>query len=437
MYCNHCGKENPDGSKVCNSCGLEIQRTEDAVIPVAQATPGATSTASANPNETLENIKEKALDIWSKLDKKKVFTFGGIGLGALAVIILVIVIISSAGSKVSLKKYVADELVCSGINGYGIVENIDTLINMDELQEDIASNKYEDYGYYYYTSVRDYISYEITSENNGMLSNDDEVVITVRINQEGIKENPMFKKKISGDEEQEFKFTVSGLEEGVAIDVFDAVESVAVDTTSYNNLTINLKKDYFKDYGKDGINVKTENDSIRVYGDNFQSFTLGVRSMSDNFDQSKGTHKLVVSAEADRYKEYGIVLAKTETEVKASFISYVTDNTIPAADLAKLTQKAKDDIKNRFPDQNCTLEKTVLYIYDGTRYNNSVVYFFKGTESYYAIWHDNLKQNSDHSIVDIDELRMDTNAWYMAYGSLAEAEQDMLKPVKQFTLSAF
>lgn len=247
----------------------------------------------------------------------------------------------------------------------------------------------------------------------------------------------MFKKKISGDEEQEFKFTVSGLEEGIAIDVFDAVESVAVDTTSYNNLTINLKKDYFKDYGKNGINVKTENNSIRVYGDNFQSFTLGVSSMSDNFDQSKGTHKLVVSAEADRYKEYGIVLAKTEAEVKASFISYVTDNTIPAADLAKLTQQAKDDIKNRFPDQNCTLEKTVLYIYDGTRYNNSVVYFFKGTESYYAIWHDNLKQNSDHSIVDIDELRMDTNAWYMAYGSLAEAEQDMLKPVKQFTLSAF
>ncbi len=433
MYCNHCGKENPDGSKVCNSCGLEIQRTEDAVIPVAQVMP---SSASSDSNATIENIKEKANDIWSKVDKKKAFTFGGIGLGALAVIILVIVIASSATSKVSLKKYIAGELEYSGINGYGVVENIDSLINWAELQNDISDNKYDEYGYGYFTSITDYITYEIISENNGTLSNDDTVVIAVRIDQDGIEENPMFKKGISGDDEQELEFTVSGLEEGVAIDVFDAVESVVIDSTIYNSMTIKVKENYVKDYEKDGINVKTEDGRIRVYGDNFRSFEIGVRLLSDNYDQSKGTHKLVASAEADGYKEYGIVLAKTEADVKVSYVSYVSDNTIPADDLKKITQKAKDDIKNRFPDQNCALEKIIFYIYDGTRYENSVVFFFRGTDSYYTNWCNNLKQYSDNSIVDVDDLPVETNAWYMAYGSLAEAEQDMLKPVKQFTLSA-
>ena len=53
-----------------------------------------------------------------------------------------------------------------------------------------------------------------------------------------------------------------------------------------------------------------------------------------------------------------------------------------------------------------------------------------------AVWCDNVKQYSNNSIVDIDKLKIDSNAWYMAYSSLTEAEQDMLKPVKQFTLSA-
>ncbi len=436
MYCNHCGKENPNGSKVCNFCGLEIQRTEDAVIPVAQTNPVVMPRSSATSNETLENIKEKALDIWSGLDKKKVFAFGGIGLGALMVIVLVLAIAFSATSKVSLKKYVAEDLEYYGLNGYGFVEDENDLIDWEELQDDIADDEYDEYDYYYYPSIRDYISYEITSDNNGTLSNDDEVVVTVRIDKERIKENPSFKKMISGDEEQEFKFTVSGLEEGVTIDVFDAIESAVIDTTSYNRLTVKLKKDYVKDYEKNGITVKTEDDRIRVYGDEFQSFVINVDSVSDNFDKTKGTHKLVVSAEKDRYKEYGIILAETESEVRTTYISYVADNVISPGDLAKLTQKAKDDINKRFPDQNCTLEKTVFYIYDGTRYNNSVVYFFKGSESYYAIWFDDLRQYSDNSIVDVDELRTQTNAGYWSYDSLGEAEQDMLKPVKQFTLSA-
>lgn len=405
-YCTNCGKENPEGSKMCSFCGIEIVK-------------------SAEMNNTQ-----------SKPDKKKLITMGGIGFGALAVIIAVVMAVS-ASSKVSLKKYIADELEYSGLNGYGFVENADSLINWAELQSDISDYKYDEYAYGSYAPIAGYITYEITSENNGTLSNDDKIVFTVKIAQDKLKENPAYKKGISGGEEQKFEFTVSGLEEGVTIDVFDAVEGVVIDSTRNNNMTIKVKDNYVRDYGKDGINVKTENGKIRVYGDKFQSFEISVHSKSDNYDKTKGTHKMTVSDEADRYKDYGILLANTEADVNITYVSYVADNTINTADLAKLTQKAKDDIKNRFPDQNCTLEKTILYVYDGTRYYNSVVYFFRGTDAYYAVWCDNVKQYSNNSIVDVDNLKIDSNAWYMAYGSLAEAEQDMLKPVKQFTLSAF
>lgn len=405
-YCTNCGKENPEGSKMCSFCGIEIVK-------------------SAEMNNTQ-----------SKPDKKKLITMGGIGFGVLAVIIAVVMAVS-ASSKVSLKKYIADELEYSGLNGYGFVENADSLINWAELQSDISDYKYDEYAYGSYAPISGYITYEITSENNGTLSNDDKIVFTVKIAQDKLKENPAYKKGISGGEEQKFEFTVSGLEEGVTIDAFDAVEGVVIDSTRNNNMTIKVKDNYVRDYGKDGINVKTENGKIRVYGDKFQSFEISVHSKSDNYDKTKGTHKMTVSDEADRYKDYGILLANTEADVNITYVSYVADNTINTADLAKLTQKAKDDIKNRFPDQNCTLEKTILYVYDGTRYYNSVVYFFRGTDAYYAVWCDNVKQYSNNSIVDVDNLKIDSNAWYMAYGSLAEAEQDMLKPVKQFTLSAF
>ena len=65
---------------MCSSCGFEIGKTE------------------------------KTNNTQSIPDKKKLITFGGIGISVLAVIILVIVIAVSATSKVSLKKYVADEL---------------------------------------------------------------------------------------------------------------------------------------------------------------------------------------------------------------------------------------------------------------------------------------------------------------------------------------
>lgn len=231
-------------------------------------------------------------------------------ISVLAVIILVIVIAVSATSKVSLKKYVAEELEYSGLNGYGFVENADNLINWAALQSDISDYKYDEYAYGSYAPIAGYITYEITSENNGTLSNGDKVVFTVKIAQDMLEENPVYKKGISGGEEQKFEFTVSGLEEGVTIDVFDAVEGVVIDSTLNNAMTIKVKDNYVRDYGKDGINVKTEDGKIRVYGDNFRSFEISVHSMN-----YKASAKIERNVNADAGVKYTVKYSSSNPSV--------------------------------------------------------------------------------------------------------------------------
>ncbi len=92
MFCNHCGKENPDGSKVCGYCGREILNMEAqpaaTANPVAPAVPQSPSLA--------QKIKNT--------DKQKLKKYGIIGGAALLAVILMIVIIVSATTKVSLNK---------------------------------------------------------------------------------------------------------------------------------------------------------------------------------------------------------------------------------------------------------------------------------------------------------------------------------------------
>ncbi len=430
MYCNHCGKPNEDGTKICTSCGLEIQRTEDAVAP--RNTPAASKVNHNDVGEKLSEIGSK-IDVekiktkLNGMDKKKLATYGGIAGGALAVIIAVIVIISACASNVSLKKYMKDELVFSGINGYGTAETSD-LIDFDSLNQAVQKknlSKRDYYEYYYYgdNDIEDYISYECASENNGTLSNGDMVEIVVKVNKDAIKNNKLFSKKISGGKEQSFKYKVSGLEEGTAIDLFDAVECVSIDTTSYNSSKIVIKDGYTKQYEKDGINVKEEDGKIRIYGDNFNSFSVYMRLASDNFDENSKTVKVSVDSEADAYKEYGIVFKQTEADVNVSVISYVRYNTISKEDLTKLTDKVNEHVKKKLGDKSYSIVKAVLY-YDADANDNCLEYYISAENKIYGVYYNYLKQYSDGKIVNIDDITPNSYMTFIYYKSIEELEKN-------------
>lgn len=440
MYCNHCGKENPDGTKVCTSCGLEIQRTEDAVIPPQAAVKSGADMGAIGEkikNIDTDGIKSKISEIASKIDtgkidKKKIALFGGIGAGALAVLVVTIVIVSSAASKISIRKYIADDLMYTGINGYGSVDESVDVIDWEALQNDIVKKKmkqsdFNDYYYYSSSDIRDYVNIECTSENNGMLSNGDRVIYTVTVNNDGIKENPYFGKKISGGDAQEFKFEVEGLEEGTAINVFDAIEYVTYDTTRYDNLSVKLRDGYAVQYEKDGINVKVEDNCIRVYGDYFQSFSVYVNNVSDNFDENSTTIRYAINSEPDAYKEYGIVFTPTEAELPLQTVSYVKDNTFSADDLAVLTQKVKNARANEWKNMESTLNCAKLY-YDSASGVSTLAYFFKGKDGYNVAYYRYLTQTSDGRICNLDEVepRVESFFGYSVYKTIQDYAKTLI-----------
>lgn len=129
----------------------------------------------------------------------------------------------------------------------------------------------------------------------------------------------------------------------------------------YNRLSVKLKDGYVMQYDKDGINFKVEDDYIRVYGDSFQSFSVNINSVSDNFDETSATIRYAVSCEADAYREYGIVLTPTEADIPMKTVSYVKDNTFSAEDLAVLTKKVKDARVTDWDDMEGTLNCAKLF----------------------------------------------------------------------------
>lgn len=411
MFCNHCGKEIPDGSKICSFCGQDIVETGSDFPP---------SKTNCEPTNRQNKFDLNNFD-FKNIDKNKLKKYGIIAGAALIAIVLIIVICSSVSSKVSIKKYAADELVYTGINGYGSVDMSD-IIDFDALNRDILKRAKEpskisqlfgdSYSDYYYTSAADYITYECTSENNGKLSNGDKVIITITIDKDRMKLDPGFDKKISGGEKIDLKYEVSGLPEGTVIDVFDAVDNVCIDMTlGYPNLSINLKEDYKKDYGANGINVKTENNHIRIYGDEFQSFGVSLSAVTDNYDETSTSIKIGVNSETDAFIDKGIAIAPTEKIFKPVIINYVKNAGFSKEDLATLNKNMKSFAAQEFSGEAYKLEKVMLFCQEN--YSDCFLAYFYKVGDYYAVpYFDHLKQDQNGRIYEIDEVEPSIDGFF-------------------------
>ena len=419
MYCGKCGKSVEDGAKKCTACGYEFQNNE----------------TEASVNE----IKEKVINGTQKIENKKLIKYLGLGGGVLAAIVTAVLIIVSATSKVSLKNYMSDDLTYTGINGYGTAELYD-IIDYESLNQVIMKKdlKEEDYYNYYFNEadISDYITYECVSGNNGKLSNGDEIEIKVSINKAGIKNNKLFGKNISGGETQTFKYKVKGLEEGTAIDVFDAVDYVSYDATSYGDSTIVLKENYIYDYKTNGINVKVENEAIKVYGDDFNSFSVSLAIASDNFDENSKTVKLKINSDESLYHEYGIVFSELTKDLPLKTISYVTSDKINAEDLKILTGRAKEYVNKEAEGEKATLVSASLFV-DSESPDSYLTYFFKNSKGkFYGIYFDYIKQTSDGRIYNLDNLEADDSGWFglKEYENIQEFK-DMHKHDKEYSIA--
>ena len=382
MYCKNCGKEINNGDAFCGSCGQPVQSTENV---------------QGEKQEIVTKKSTKTISIKKETIKK----FAPIVSAVAVALIIVIAIIVNLTTKVSLDDYVVEEISYIGIDGYGYVDTTD-VIDYSALENEIigefngSESMYnEDYWEYSFSSVNDYIDYS-WSENNGTLSNGDTVVLTVTIDKSGMKSNKFFKKKISGRETQTFEYEVQGLEEGVVIDVFDAVSGIAYDTNS-SNISIHLKDDYEKTYDNN-ITVKVENDRIRVYGDDFYSFSIGVETVTDNINENTKTTKLSIDCEPTEYVDYGLVINPEEKEFSLTVLSSIKDGNIKAQDIKTLKSNADALAKNLFDTSIYKFSKAVFYNCDSYYTRNTLVFYYTDGKQYYALRYDDMKKDQNGNV---------------------------------------
>lgn len=435
MNCTNCGNEIKSGDAFCGSCGQPVKNIEN------------TNTADMNSTQnkiptTPPIAKKETVPKTVSIKKDTLKKWLPIGIGVAVAVIVAITIIATIASRVSLKNYISDEYYFTGINGYGSIE-FEDVIDYEALDAELkgeytGSDKGDIWGYsdeyaeYMFASSSDYIEV-IYPENNGALSNGDEVELTIAVDTKGIKNNKAFKKTISGGETHTFKYTVEGLPEGTVIDVFDAVESFTLDTTSNNSTDIALKADYVKDYGN-GISVHVEDGySIKVYGDDFHSFSVGVEPATDNIHADTQTVKLVVDCEPDEFAEKGIIISPAEKEINVTVLSWITDGVFNESDLKALKAGVDKVVSEQFDTKKFKFSEANFYYYEGGWSGVSTMFCFCYTdgEKTYVLRVEDLKKDDNGNVYELDyqEVRYHTSLFgggIFAFDSVEAFEKEIV-----------
>lgn len=386
------------------------EQTTEKVITEKESNEEVKTDSIVNKTESQTTQNKKTPKNESK--KKKIILGVVIGVVSLflafviAIVSIVCIVISS--TRVSLDDYVTGECQFTGANGYGSVYAED-IIDYDALDDKIMDENANDgYSWFYgYTSSNDYI--DITyPENNGSLSNGDTVEITVNIDKDGMKNDSSFKKTISGDEIQVFTYTVSGLVEVEEIDIFDAVENVVYDTTS-DNVFINYKKDYTRDYGN-GISVKYTNSTLNVFLNGECCCEIYIYSNTENLSTDNPQVTLYTNSDNTQYIESNFVLSEIERVFEADVVTYMYSMNIKDNEIKTLKKNADSYMDSTFGVGKHKYQKTIAY-YDSSDNGDFVgllIFYYEVDGKIYAAIYEHLKQDQNGNVYNIDQLEIKT-----------------------------
>ena len=386
------------------------EQTTEKVITEKESTEEVKTDSIVNKTEDQTTQNKKTPKNESK--KKKIIL--GVVIGAvslflafvIAIVSIVCIVISS--TRVSLDDYVTGECQFTGANGYGSVYAED-IIDYDALDDKIMDEHANDgYSWFYgYTSSNDYI--DITyPENNGSLSNGDTVEITVNIDKDGMKNDSSFKKTISGDEIQVFTYTVTGLPDATAIDVFDAVDNVVYDTIT-DNVSIEFKDEYVKEYGN-GVSVKADSGYVKIFINGTWHYTVSLTINTENFSIDNPKVTLYTQESGDQFIEDNIVLIDTEKTVDANVVSYFYSMNISDNDIKALKKSADEFMKENFGSGKAKYKKAIAYYdasEDGT-FIGLLNFYYEVDGKIYAAIYENLKKDQNNNVYNIDQVEVKT-----------------------------
>ena len=450
MFCPKCGKEVAEGTGVCPVCGADLNAgavplgepvavpvepqgvpVEPQGVPVGVPVGGEAAQAVPAYAQPVPAYAQPVPAAPKKPVNKKLIKLICIIAGAVVAAIVAIIVIVTLSSRVNAEKFVNEKPVFEGVSGYGSVD-YDGFYDYKGLEEALGKSKLysssdelnelvEAFGG---IGLSNYIDVDVDKSDE--LKNGDKVTVTIKVDYDGINKLK-FQKKLVGDEVFTKEYTVSGLQEPVSFDPFEAVTSVSYDATSYGSSKITFKDDYSKDLGN-GVSVKLVKEE---YGSYLQLTKDGENVGTINFEvddeKFESTKKVVIKTynDADDFSFQGVILSVLEKEFDPDLIEYLTKaDTISDEEFKKLKAEADKKFKENYGD--CKYKDCYFGTSSDAADGNGLyfVYSYKGFsdgKSFGYVYYQDLKTDKSGKIINIDDLYSYSNGYYDSVKSIEES----------------
>lgn len=332
MFCENCGKQNPDGALFCEECGTRIAAE---ATPAAPAAPVAT--AAPAKKFTVAGLIEKAKAIHHK--NKLVFPIAG---AVLVVAIALVIVFSILGKQVSMKNYL--NITMEGYDGYGYMtyEFGDVTFGLracgdkdskeykerKDSGESFLSFDKDDVSKDYRKKLEDAqdlvdsidISYELPEgKTNSNLSNGDVIKFTIEMDEDLAEELGLTIKDAT------FEYTVEGLKSLAKFDVLSYFDLKAEGYDGYGSVKLECNQSGTKQVGNITFEMVTGKSYIRWTDKDGNSSSIWVSIESDNYNLSNGdTVKISAGTSSDSLISDGVELIGVEKECTVSGLQETT-----------------------------------------------------------------------------------------------------------------
>lgn len=412
----------------------KILSSTDTITTVADGVDAASTVADVVTNVAdASDSASFGATIVKKLGKKFATKIGA-GIVATAVTATGVATVATMDNTVDMNDYVQKTIYCEGYDGYGAFPDLDSIIDVAELEKKLCGTSIDEYYSYCEltnTSIENYIDITANLLQDGELSNGDIIEIEVTVDYDSINSMEGLKKELKGDNTFTFECKVKGLKDITEIDVLSIISSVGINTnTNMFPFVIEFAEPiYEKDFGICKLTWQEQEynymwckiEYIDVAGEKKEeSFTIRFNGPNGDEYVSGDKINIVINGLGD-YHESGFVIAPTEKEVEADRVfTALKDGNISNKSYNILKNRA-DEIANRDIAGGVTFAGAFVAVDSRFTGQESLVFVYKNnaTGLCYAYEYRDLLIDQNDSILNPDILSPGAVEFYPDFFSIS------------------
>ena len=391
---------------------LQIAKSAGSVAKSANTVTNTVKTVT-DTTKVVNNVgkaAKTATTVATKTATKSIAT--KIGIGAVATAIVATgavtgivgggVLVANSVADVKVSDFVYTEIVCDGYNGYGSLNDINEIIDIEGLEAKLWGKNIEQYYDYceeYDVSIEDYITVDANREKDGTLTNGDKVQVDIYVDYDKINEFDNMKKELDDKSVYSFTCTITGLKDVVEIDLFSTLKTVGIETfdTFLGNdfpLVITFDdEDHRIDYGPCLIRWDEQEYNRIVYYVEFtdEEGQLRTEDIIMNIHAPRATQYVTgntipasLRLDGDEFLNYGFKFKELEKDLTVDYeYNYIKSDNIAKKDYDFLKKTATKKATMDFPNGVQYIESFVVasdlcYVYRSNLTGTVFAYCYRG-----------------------------------------------------------